>query len=191
MSGELEFAPGQVRALLAELTRRLDGKGIQGEIRVIGGAAMALRFPDDPSVRATRDIDAVYLPAPEVDRVILEMTRDLGLEPGWINSAAAPWLRVAGRPGSSSGFATIVATAEELAAMKLAAGREWDLTDLSIIARHLGLSDPEQLVDIAYKIYGEDSVELSDGRDSYRTLAESVIPKRQSPREPDQGAQAS
>lgn len=178
MSGELEFTPSQVRELLDELTRRLDDKEIHGEIRVIGGAAMALRFPDDPGVRATRDIDAVYVPAPEVDVVIQEMTRDLSLESGWINSAAAPWLRVAGRPATGRGFATIIATAHELAAMKLAAGREWDLTDLAIIARHLGLNDPEQLVDIAYEVYGEDSVELSDGRDSYRILAESVIPKK-------------
>lgn len=178
MVGDLEFSPDDIRRLLGELVARLEQRGIHGEIRVIGGAAMALRFPDDPQVRTTRDIDAVYEPAPEVDLVIQEMTKDLGLEPGWINSAAAPWLRVAGQPRPEGGFTTIVATAEELAAMKLAAGREWDLTDLAIIARHLGLNDAEQLVDIAYEVFGDDSVELADGRDSYRILAESVIPKK-------------
>ena len=59
--------------------------------------------------------------------------------------------------------------------MKLAAGRDKDAADLAIIARHEGISDPVVLVDIAYEIYGQDVVELPDGRPSYIVFADDVI----------------
>jgi len=58
----------------------------------------------------------------------------------------------------------------------MAAAREQDLHDLRILARNLGIEEPERLVEIAYEIYGEDSVELSDPRQSYLWLAQAVLP---------------
>ena len=173
-SGEYEMSPGEIRGLLDELVRRLIERGVTGSIRIGGGAAMALRYPDDPSVRATRDVDAVYEPRPEVEAVIAELTRERGLEKGWLNSNAAGWLRVSGG-GSGSSFAVEVATPQELIAMKLAAGREHDLVDIATIARHLGITDPAEVVDIAYEVFGEDAVELPDGRQSYLYLAEAAL----------------
>jgi len=68
-----------------------------------------------------------------------------------------------------------VATAEELVAMKMAAGRLQDLVDLRVVARHLGITRPGQLVELAYAIYGEDSPALSDPRDSYTMFARDVL----------------
>ncbi|MGO4534205.1 hypothetical protein [Leifsonia sp. 2MCAF36] len=62
--------------------------------------------------------------------------------------------------------------------MKLAAAREQDLHDLRVLARHAGITDPQRLVDIAYEVYGEDSVELPDSRASYLWLAEAVLAAR-------------
>ena len=66
--------------------------------------------------------------------------------------------------------------------MKLAAARDKDAADLAIIARNEGIDDPAALVDIAYEIYGEDSVELPDGRQSYHWFAVDVINESMRPR---------
>lgn len=58
-----DFDADTVRELLDELVRRLEDRGVRGVIRVAGGAAMLLRFPDDPEVRVTSDIDAMIEPA--------------------------------------------------------------------------------------------------------------------------------
>jgi hypothetical protein len=59
--------------------------------------------------------------------------------------------------------------------MKLAASREQDLHDLGILARHAGITDPQQLVDIAFAAYGEDSVTLNETRDDYLIMAKQAL----------------
>lgn len=161
--------------LLGELARRLERRGVTGSIRIVGGAALALRFPDDPEVRVTRDVDAVWEPRAEVDEVIGELARERGLEVDWINASAAPWLRTDEPDPVDGEFEIVVATPEQLVAMKLAAGREQDLADLRILARHLGIREADRLVEMAYAVYGDESVELPDGRESYLLLARSVV----------------
>jgi Nucleotidyltransferase of unknown function (DUF6036) len=169
-----DFDAETVRELLDELTRRLSERGVRGTIRVAGGAAMLLRFPDDPNVRVTRDIDALIEPNDEVKEVVAEMAADLGLPSTWLNAAGRGWLRVEVTP-SDELVAVSIATPRELIAMKLSAARDKDFVDLGILVRHLGIRQPDDLVRIAYEIYGDDAVELPDGRDSYRWYAESVI----------------
>lgn len=174
-SGGHALDPAALRDLLDELVRRLEARGVTGSIRIVGGAALALRYPDDPDVRVTRDIDAVWEPRSEVAESIAELASDRGLEVEWINSAGAPWLRTDTPEPRRGEFLVVVATPEQLVAMKLAAGRSQDVADLRILARHLGIRDPAGLVDIAYRVYGDDAVELPDGRDSYLLLARDVI----------------
>jgi hypothetical protein len=169
-----DFDADAVRQLLDELVRRLAARGIHGTIRVAGGAAMLLHFPDDPEVRVTRDIDALIEPTDEIEAVAAEMAADLGLPTRWLNAAGRSWLRV--DVGGAEASATVtVASTRELIAMKLAAGRDKDFVDLGILARHLGITDPGELVRIAYEVYGDDAVELPDGRESYRWYAQSVL----------------
>ena len=59
-----EFTIERVSALLQELGERLAGRGIEGEIYVVGGAAMMLAYD---RTRITRDIDAVGVPQAEID----------------------------------------------------------------------------------------------------------------------------
>ena len=59
-----EFTIDRVSALLRELGERLAGRGIEGEIYVVGGAAMMLAYD---RTRITRDIDAVGVPQEEID----------------------------------------------------------------------------------------------------------------------------
>jgi len=57
----------------------------------------------------------------------------------------------------------------------VAAGRPQDLTDLVVLFRHLKIRSPQQAVDIAERMYGDDSVVLSEPRESLLLLAESVL----------------
>ncbi len=168
-----EFDAATVRQLLDELKGRLSAKGVRGTIEVAGGAAMLLNYPDDPDVRVTTDIDALIEPNDEIDEVVAEMAHDLALPRQWLNAAGKSWLRVAGDERNDP-VSVSVATPKELIAMKLA-GRDKDAADLAIIARNEGIDDPTALVDVAYEIYGEDSVELPDGRQSYLWFAVDVI----------------
>lgn len=173
MNDRLVLTPERAKELIGELERRLSARGIPGSVRIVGGAAMVLRFPDDPEVRVTTDVDAAYEPRPEIDEVIAEMARDYGLPERWMNGASSPWNVVA-----DTGNTITIATAEELVAMKMAAGRAQDLADLRILARHLGITSPERLVEIAYDIYGEDSPALGDTRESYELFARDVLADR-------------
>ena len=84
----LRLTPARARALIDELEDRLAAAGVRATIRIAGGAAMALRFPDDPDLRVTM-VDAVYAPRADVDRVIADMAREHGLPGEWMNSAGA------------------------------------------------------------------------------------------------------
>jgi hypothetical protein len=57
----------------------------------------------------------------------------------------------------------------------MAAGRPQDLTDLAILARREGVTDPQQLVDIAFDAYGEDSVVLDPDREDALLFARAVL----------------
>jgi hypothetical protein len=172
MPAQHEFTADEIRGHLWELTRRLDEAGVVARIHIFGGSAVALHFGDDDETRTTRDIDALYRPAPEVQKIIAEMATEFGLPPTWLNSSGANYLP-AGMP--ASGETITVAAPEELVAMKLAASREQDLYDLGILARNTGLTEPEQLVDIAFEAYGEDSVVLTDSRNDYFLAAKDAL----------------
>lgn len=97
-SGQLD-ADG-VRALFQELSDRLADAGVTAQLFVVGGAAMALAYDRD---RLTRDVDALFVPAPEVRRIAAEMSGPQGLEPDWLNDAAKGLL-----PGADEHPRTVV-----------------------------------------------------------------------------------
>lgn len=63
----------EIVELLTELGRRLAGRGVEGEMYVVGGAAIALAFDER---RAMRDIDAVFEPKATVYEVAAEMAAE-------------------------------------------------------------------------------------------------------------------
>jgi hypothetical protein len=173
---EHEMDPAEVRHLLNELERRLLDAGIDAQIYVIGGSAMALNFPDDVDTRLTQGIDAAVSPQAEVRQAVEVMANDLCLSATWLNSSGAPFVpprtsqHIPGR-----GVDVTIATTKELIAMKLAASREQDLHDLGILARHAGITDAAELVDIAYDAYGDDSIALNESREDYLIIAKQVL----------------
>lgn len=173
---EHQLDPVEVRHLLDVLEQRLKDEGIDARVHVIGGSAMALLFPEDSETRFTTDIDAAVSPRPEVLGVVDKIAEEMGLSPTWLNANGTPFIPPRS-PGSAvpTGVTVTIATVEELIAMKLAASRDQDLFDLGILARHAGITDPAQLVDIAFAAYGEDSVVLTDGREDYLMMAKQAI----------------
>lgn len=76
MTGQLDA--DRVRALFAELSDRLAAAGVSAQLFVVGGAAMALAYDTG---RVTRDVDALFMPAPEVRQIAEDMSSGHGLEP--------------------------------------------------------------------------------------------------------------
>ena len=73
--------PDEVREILSELVKRLDARGEEAVIHVIGGAAIALM---NPARVATEDIDG-YIRLADACDVLAELERDYDLTSGWFN----------------------------------------------------------------------------------------------------------
>jgi Nucleotidyltransferase of unknown function (DUF6036) len=176
------FDRDRIIELLTELGRRLSAQGVAGRLYIVGGAAMALEFD---TRRTTRDIDAIFHPPTTVADEAASMATDLGLPPRWLNSAAQAFIPQPDEDPVSfdvEGLQVAVSSPANLLAMKMAAGRPQDLTDLVVLFRHLKITRPDQAVDIAERMYGEDSVVLSEPRESLLLLAESVLARMRASR---------
>jgi hypothetical protein len=135
-----EFTASQVAALLAALDQRLKKRGIAAAVFVVGGAAIAAKHVR--SDRLTADIDALF-----DDQAIMEeaavLARERGLPPGWLSSAARPWMPplppgVLSRP-DPPGLRVTYADDGFLLATKLVAQRAKDADDVVALAGRLGM----------------------------------------------------
>jgi len=152
----------RVSVLLAELGERLAGRGIEGEIYVVGGAAMMLAYD---RTRLTRDIDAVGVPQEEIDSEVRAMAKDHKyLGPDWLNARVLPMLprgvdsgrlQVLGGPG----LTVNVASPKWLLAMKARAARgRRDLDDVWVLCQVLGLRTTAEVWQICDEVWGEDMI---------------------------------
>jgi hypothetical protein len=145
----------RVRALFQELSDRLKVRGVKATVFVVGGAAMALAYDD---TRSTRDVDALFDPAPIVRELVEQIAADHGLEPDWLNDAAKGFL-----PGNDDNPVTVfesenllvqVPSACYLLAMKLHASRdERDLNDAATLWLRLGYTTAQQGIDLLTVYY--------------------------------------
>lgn len=168
------FGVDRIRDLLIELGRRLDERGIEARLFVVGGAAMALAYGRD---RVTRDIDAVFVPKTEVYAEAARMARDLGIPEDWLNDGVEGLMPDRAQPveGSTSfttaGLHVGVASAEYLYAMKAQAARqEADADDLRHLVDLLGLRSVDEALDLVEHFY--DPVRL---RANTKLLLEDII----------------
>lgn len=155
MTGGGQLDADGVRALFQELSDRLTATSVSAQLFVVGGAAMALAYDRD---RLTRDVDALFVPAPEVRRIAEEMSGPHGLEPDWLNDAAKGFL-----PGADEHPRTVfesesllvqVASPEYLLAMKLHASRDdRDLDDAALLFNRLGYTTPQECIDLLTATY--------------------------------------
>ena len=147
----------EIIELLTDLGRRLAARGLEGEMYVVGGAAIALVFDER---RSTRDIDAVFEPKQIVYEAAAEIAAERSLPDGWLNDAAkgfvggtdedaVPVLEVPGLRVAS-------ASPRILLAMKVLAHRVGeDEDDVRLLAAVLGLSASEDVLGVAESVYGD------------------------------------
>lgn len=83
------FTGEQIRALLSELSERLEAKGKSAEIFLVGGAAMALAYDQR---RSTQDLDGAFAPTAVVRAAAAEVALEHGLNLDWLNDAAKGFL---------------------------------------------------------------------------------------------------
>lgn len=144
-----------VRELLQELSDRLEARDEHAQLFVVGGAAMALAYDKR---RLTRDVDALFAPAPAVRQIAEEISATRGLEPDWLNDAVKGFL-----PGNDVRPRTVfesrsllvqVPSPEYLLAMKLHASRdERDLDDAAILFNELGYTTAQECIDLLTNTY--------------------------------------
>lgn len=149
----------RVNLLLRELAERLDARGIEGEIYVVGGVAMMLAYD---RTRITQDIDAVGIPQEEIDKEVAAMATDhKDLGPDWLNARVLPLLprkadpdrlQVMGAPG----LTVNVASAKWMLAMKARAARgRRDFDDIWILCQILNLRSVDEVWTICTEVWGE------------------------------------
>jgi Nucleotidyltransferase of unknown function (DUF6036) len=147
----------EIVAALTALGARLSEQGIDGELYVVGGAAIAIAFD---ARRATRDIDAVFEPKQEVYAAADQVGAELGLPPGWLNDGAKGFVAGADDEAATAlevpGLRVLVASPRILLAMKVLAHRIGeDDDDVRLLAGELELPDAAAVLAVAEKVYGD------------------------------------
>lgn len=141
--------------LLSELATELAARGVDGELLLVGGAAMVLAYD---AQRATRDVDAVFEPKDTVYEVAraIALRHDLPLD--WLNDAVKGFLH--GSDPSAQRFLELpglrvdVASPRYLLAMKIFAGRvESDAEDIKILYRLCGYTKASEGLDLVQSEY--------------------------------------
>jgi len=147
----------EILRALAALGLRLAARGVVGELYVVGGAAIALAFDER---RATRDIDAVFEPKMIVYEEAARVADDLGLPEAWLNDGVKGFL-AGPDPWPTSvfeapGLRVQSASAQMLLALKCLAHRLGeDDGDVRLLARHLSLSDPDEVLGLVVQVVGD------------------------------------
>jgi hypothetical protein len=144
-----------IRTLLDELSSELTARGARADLFLVGGAAIAIAYD---SARATRDLDAVFLPTDVVRQAALAVAEQQGLDTDWLNDAVKGFLPGpdpdARRFYASDALTVDVASPRYLLAMKLFSSRvEIDANDIMFLYRQLGYTTVAEGLDLVEAVY--------------------------------------
>ena len=149
------FDKGRIDVLLAAVAAELFAAGHQGEMFLVGGAAMALAYD---TRRATRDLDAVFEPKQVVYEAAARVAEAEGLPVDWLNDAVKGFL-----PGpdpaarvlfDQPGLCVRVASPRYLLAMKLLAARvQRDEDDIRALYGLCGFSTAAEGLSLVEAVY--------------------------------------
>jgi hypothetical protein len=144
-----------IHALLDALSQELAARGAKAELFLVGGAALAVAYD---AARATRDLDAVFIPSDVVRRAATAVAERQGLAEDWLNDAVKGFLPGpdpdAQRFYSSDSLIVDVASPRYLLAMKLFAARaEIDADDIILLYRQLGFTTVDEGLDLVEQAY--------------------------------------
>jgi predicted nucleotidyltransferase len=171
MTIERKLTRDELLGNLAAVGHKLHQYGIEANIYVVGGAAIALTINNR---RTTSDVDAIVKTNNEAFRAATEIVaKERGLEKNWCLDDVSDYIsrNPIGEetPVILPGLNVMVASPEHLLAMKVRAAvtrDRGDLEDIVYLANHLELTDPDQIADLTEKQFNgiyKDSI----GRDEY------------------------
>jgi len=147
----------RIRELFASLNEELGKRQVRGEAYLAGGAVMCLVFEARP---ATKDIDAMLVPAAEMRAAAQAVANREGLPSDWLNDAVKEFFNDRGAFEvfeELSNLRIYVPHPGYLLAMKCLAlrlGEEFhDLQDVAVIVRQLGLRTVEEAESILGQYY--------------------------------------
>lgn len=168
----------ELLAALTDVGRKLEARGVQGDLYLVGGAAMALAYD---ARRSTRDVDAVFEPKLVVYEAAAAVAAERDLPPDWLNDGVKGFLPgpdpYAGPVFELPGLRVQAASPQMLLALKVLAARVGeDDDDVARLAALAGLSAAAEVLDLVEQIVGAErltarsrffveSVLDEDGRD--------------------------
>jgi hypothetical protein len=159
-------------AAFRELDQRLSKDKTTADLFIFGGAALVLGYEARPG---TRDVDAIWRP----HGAVLKHAWDIGAERGWpkswLNDQATAYLPSGFEPVGKVVYAgdairIMRAEPELLLAMKVAALRRRDEPDILFLAKHLGISNASEIVELTERVLGQPLI------DRKRSLVEDLFP---------------
>ena len=159
VSEPTRLTKADIHRLFDLLDAQLGAEGIEGEIYLVGGAVMCLAFDARPS---TRDVDAIFRPAPEIRRAAARVAARAGVPDDWLNDAVKGYLSPRGDFDSYlelPHLRVFVARPEYLLAMKCASmrlGEEFhDLDDVRYLLRYLNIGNVDDALAIVTRYIAE------------------------------------
>ena len=145
---------------LRRLGEELKELSMSGEILLIGGAAMCLVH----SARdMTKDVDALYEPKSEINRLVKKIAEQEGLPEDWLNDSVKGFV-TENAPSEDfmvlDGLKITVVTPEYLLAMKLMSARygEKDADDIRFLMNKLEIKTMDEALDILTGFYPENRI---------------------------------
>ena len=153
---------GQILRALGALSDALGEQGVTGELCLFGGTVMVLAFT---ARLTTRDVDALFQPAPLIRDLARRIAGEQGLPPDWINDGVKGFVSsrhevTAGNLPQFPHLRLTMPVAEYLLAMKCLAARMGgpegagsDVPDIRFLIRHLELRSAEAVLDIVAQFY--------------------------------------
>jgi predicted nucleotidyltransferase len=162
----------EIEQALRMLGDRLARRGVVAKVYVVGGAAMALAYN---TRRATRDIDAVFVPHGVVLEEARKVGEQLGLPPWWLNEQASAYVAPGGDPDAPRifdhpGLRLTAASPRHLLAMKVMASRRSDAEDIEFLVKTLDLRTADEVLAVCAEVFPGEPVP-----DRARLLLEDIL----------------
>jgi hypothetical protein len=173
------FTKVDIERLVRLFAAKLHEAGVEGTIKILGGAAIALLYYADR--RTTSDIDALYPADDRVAEIIHQVGREEGLSEGWINNQVQFVLPFEGNTSvkywqeyfNDGSIIVQVATAEFLLALKLYADRGLrDRQDTEKLIQICELTTIQEIEDI-FESYFPDLILKAETREVVERMLES------------------
>ncbi len=144
----------EILKALTALGAELAARGLVADLYVVGGAAVTLAYDER---RATKDIDAVFIPKNEVYAATARVAAALDLPDGWLNDAVKGFLlgpdRFPTKTLEMPGLRCEVASAETVLVLKCLAHRLGeDDDDVVLLAAQLGLDTADDVLDLVEQV---------------------------------------